>query len=136
MVQLLLEKDHIRDLLANYCFYTDACLADKWLDLFVEDAIWDGGPSRCFEGKAALKSFIETEGRKAFGLKHVNSNPVITVDGTQAYVRSYLVVYANTDAGDQSMFAGHYFDHLVKHENRWLFKSRKLRADLTEMPTE
>jgi 3-phenylpropionate/cinnamic acid dioxygenase small subunit len=126
------EKDQIRDVLSNYCFYTDGGYPDRWVDLFTDDCQWDGGPFGVCGSKEELRAFIRQGGDAGIGMKHMTTNIVISLEGAQARARSYVLVLGKADQGNSILFAGHYDDVLVKTDGRWLIRSRKLRSDLSE----
>ena len=127
------QKENIRETLALYCFYTDGGEGGKWVDLFTEDCIWDGGPFGYCGDKAALRAFNEKTGDAGVGLKHINTNLVIAVEGDEASVKSYVLVLGKADQGNPVLFAGHYEDQMVRRDGRWLFKRRTVHTDLSKM---
>ena len=40
------------------------------------------------------------------------------------------------ETGAAIFFAGHYCDHLIKRDGRWLIKTRMLRAELSDTPMD
>jgi hypothetical protein len=126
------EKDQIRDVLSNYCFYTDGGYPDRWVDLFTDDCQWDGGPFGLCASKQELRAFMKQSGAAGIGMKHMTTNIVIRLEGAQARARSYVLVLGKADQWNSILFAGHYDDVLVKTDGRWLIRSRKLRSDLSE----
>ena len=59
MAAVLEEKDAIHETIANYCFYFDSGVFDKWVDLFTDDGVWDGGALGVHKGKDALRAFLK-----------------------------------------------------------------------------
>lgn len=134
MSSILEDKDSIRETLANYCFYTDSGQADRFADLFTKDGVWDGGPFGYCGDQEALRAFMKRTGAASVGLKHMTTNIVIDLDGDHAWVKSYVLVLGRADQGNPIFFAGHYHDVMVRRDGSWLFKSRRITADLTAQP--
>jgi hypothetical protein len=123
------EKEQIRELLANYCFYSDAGRASAYLGLFTEDAELDLGPHGHFRGKAALKALQERKGGSPTSVRHYNTNIVISIDGAEAAVKSYVLAVNLGEQTPAMMFAGFYQDRLVKRDGTWLFQHRQVRTE-------
>lgn len=135
MTTVLEEKDAIHETIANYCFYVDAGELDKWADLFTDDGIFDAGDLGRCTGKDAIRAFIEPTlrpwSKTMPPAKHCVMNEIITVNGTEATAKSYIVVIVAKGEGELvTSLAGRYEDQLVKQGVRWLFKSRKVHPDL------
>jgi ketosteroid isomerase-like protein len=133
MATILEEKDGIHETIANYCFHFDGAEFDKWVDLFTDDGVFDAGAMGVQKGKDALRAFLKniklTNGSPM--MKHCVMNEVIKVDGDKATAKSYIVVVRSKGEGALvNGLAGRYEDQLVKQDDRWLFKSRKVHFDL------
>lgn len=134
MASVIEEKEAIRDVLSAYCFYVDDGEFDKWADLFSEDAVFDAGPQGKTQGRAAIRDFIA----KAVPLKgegparkHCTMNSMIQLNGTEAKVDSYIIVVREAEQGIMTSLAGRYEDLLVKQDDTWRFKVRKIHFDIT-----
>jgi len=133
MAAVLEEKDAIHETIANYCFYFDGGEFDKWVDLFTDDGVWDGGALGVHKGKDALRAFLKnvplTDGSPM--MKHCVMNEIINVNGDKATAKSYFVAFRSKGEGViVNSLAGRYEDELVKQGSRWLFKKRKVHTDL------
>ena len=117
-------REAIRELLHRYCHYVDAGDADKWAGLYVEDGSFDLGTGRGpIQGRAALREFAAAF-RAGTGL-HLSANPIISIEGDEATVSSYVVVIGG--AGDPKInLAGRYEDRLRQVGGEWLIWSRCL----------
>jgi hypothetical protein len=126
------DREAIRDVLSRYCHYVDAGEGDKWAELFTEDGSFgrEGGSFDIgvgpFVGRAALRKMASRF--RADGL-HFSANPVITVDGDDATVTSYVLVLQGREHPEVRM-SGRYEDRLRKVDGRWLFSSRHLSTDM------
>jgi ketosteroid isomerase-like protein len=119
-------EDHeaIRELLHKYCHYVDSADTEGWLSLYVDDGSLDmgmGGPP--FAGKEALRTFASAR-RPGTGL-HLSANPIITVDGNEATVVSYVVVIGGND-DPRVRLAGRYEDRMRRAGSQWRFVTRRL----------
>ena len=139
MASVLEEKDAIHETIANYCFHFDGGKFDQWVDLFTDDGTFDAGPrGGVQEGKDALRAFVGAlPGRMPMKdgapmLKHCVMNEIIKVDGDEATAMSYIIVVRSKGEGGVLVngLAGRYEDNLVKQDDRWLFKTRKVHFDL------
>jgi hypothetical protein len=137
MTSVLEEKDAIHETIASYCFHFDGGEFDKWVDLFAEDGTFDAGRMGAHSGKDALRAFVSSvkktlpmaNGMPA--LKHCVMNEIIKVNGEEATAQSYVVaIIAKGEGALVNGLAGRYEDQLVKHLDRWLFKTRKVHFDL------
>jgi ketosteroid isomerase-like protein len=133
MASVLEEKDAIHETIANYCFHFDGAEFDKWVDLFTDDGVFDAGAMGVQKGKDALRAFLKnirlTNGSPM--MKHCVMNEIIKVNGDEATAKSYIVVVRSKGEGALvNGLAGRYEDQLVKQEDRWLFKNRKVHFDL------
>jgi hypothetical protein len=135
MAAILEEKEAIHEIIANYCFYFDGGEFDKWVDLFTDDAVFDGGALglRVKKGKDMLRAFVKrfplTDGIPM--MKHCVMNEIIKVNGDKATAKSYFVLFRSKGKGTLvNGLAGCYEDELVKQGNRWLFKKRRIHMVL------
>jgi hypothetical protein len=137
MATVLEEKDAIHETIANYCFHFDGGEFNQWVDLFTEDGRFDAGAGGVQEGKEALRAFVGAlPGRIPMKdgaplVKHCVMNEIIKVNGEEATAKSYIVVVRSK--GESALvngLAGRYEDTLVKQDDRWLFKTRKVHFDL------
>jgi hypothetical protein len=72
-------------------------------DLWDQDGVLDSDLSR-LEGPAAVRAMVESEGQRALiaqGCAHVQSAPVITVDGDRATATAYSQVLLHTQDGHE-----------------------------------
>jgi SnoaL-like domain len=132
MTSMLEDKDAIREMFAQYCFYTDSGQFEKYVNLFTEDCDWDGGPFGHHQGRANLLAMLKQGGDTATKLRHSTTNSLITINGNEARAISYVQVLGVGEPAPVIFFAGIYLDYLIKQNGRWLFKQRKLRTDFSE----
>ena len=125
------DREAIRELLHGYCLCVDSGDADKWVDLFTDDATFtvqrgSFGIEGPVTGRAALHRLAS--GFRADGL-HFSSNAVIDVQGDEATVTSYVLVLQGTDDPNVRL-GGRYQDQLRRVDGRWRFASRQLVAQM------
>jgi len=123
------DHDAIRRLLADYCFGTDTGDTERWLGCFTDDIIWDGGAFGRFEGKEQARAYHRQAGDAMLNFRHINSNPLIDVDGDRASVDSYVQVYDQSGPTSTLIFSGFYRDTLAQQGGQWLIRTRDLIAD-------
>lgn len=125
------DKEAIRDTMARYCLYVDAGLNEKWLGLFTDDAVWDGGAWGKAVGREQLRALAEAnvDGRAA-GLRHLNLNHVIELEGDGAHVISHVFTLTGAGSAPRVMAIAFYDDRMVKISGHWRFKSRVVKETL------
>jgi uncharacterized protein (TIGR02246 family) len=135
MISILEEKDAIRDLMSEYCFYVDNGEFEKFAGLFTPDGIFETGPLGKLQGRKAIQDFIAAHVPRAGegpARKHCTMNHLIKVNGNEAQANSYIVVIREADGGNIiASLAGRYEDLLVKEAGEWRFKVRKIHFDIT-----
>ena len=130
MASLLEEKDAIRDVLSAYCFYMDNGEFDRWAALFAEDGIFETARG-IVEGRMAIRDYVVKGLPHPTDSKHCTLNSIIQVRGAEATVDSYIIVVRKADPGIVTSLAGRYEDLLVKQEDAWRFKVRKIHSDIS-----
>ena len=133
-MSILEEKDAIRDLMSAYCFHVDEGEFDKFAGLFASDATFEPGPQGKYQGRDAIRKFIESVVPRAGegpARKHCTMNHLITVNGSEAQAHSYIVVVREADGAIIPSLAGRYEDLLIKEGGEWRFKVRKIHFDIT-----
>jgi hypothetical protein len=129
-LQALEDRDEIARLKARYCQLNDGGWAgpthdhvDEVVDLFVEDAVWDGGP---VAGKAVGKANIHalfTAFQVVPFIIHNVMNPIIDIKGDAA-TGNWHAIIPGTDAQGQALWTfGLYKEHYVRTEQGWRFSS-------------
>jgi hypothetical protein len=130
-------SDHqeIRNLLATYCHLYDDGFIEEWGELFKHGAYTFMGKK--FSGvKNILDWIIPTSVRN--GVRHVNFNIAIHVDGEAATAKSDFVTVARDVTGmlkvdNPESVWGRYDDTLAKIDGRWWFVDRVVTLDNPEM---
>ncbi|MCH1436078.1 MAG: nuclear transport factor 2 family protein [Acidimicrobiales bacterium] len=80
---------------------------------------------------AHFASIVKVHGDGTWRTKHVTSNPIVTIDGDQATIRSMYTVLQQTDRVPlQAIIAGRYHDTLNRIDGSWHLVERRYFADL------
>jgi hypothetical protein len=117
----------IRNLKARYCELCDTGYrADELAALFVDDAIWDGGPALgVHEGRDAIRRFFEEMPTTlAFAIHHVTNPRIEVAADANSAVGHWLLLQVATSArrGQALWLAATYEDEYVRVGGEWRFK--------------
>jgi 3-phenylpropionate/cinnamic acid dioxygenase small subunit len=122
---MLEDKDAIRDLLHQYCFYMDEGRFSELSALFSEDGEWIA-PYRTAKGPAEIAAWLQQSVPPRPRRVHYVMNSIIECSDARATARSnYLVMVEGSD-GPLPSVCGVYDDVLVKRAGGWRFQSRRL----------
>jgi ketosteroid isomerase-like protein len=123
------DQEAIRELLHRYCHYADAADTEGWLSLYVKEScsLDMGMGAEPMVGVEALRQFASA--RRPGTSIHLSSNAVISVEGDEAGVASYVVVIRGNDNPKMAL-AGRYDDRLRKVDGEWRFVARKLEPQM------
>jgi 3-phenylpropionate/cinnamic acid dioxygenase small subunit len=123
------EKDAIREMLAQYCFRLDDGHFAEMAALFTENGVWDTAFGRA-TGRPAIAELARSLRARAGDQRpraiHLVTNIAISLDDASAQVRSNWVVVQNSPDGPKVGSGGAYEDQLVKEQDQWLFRYRKI----------
>lgn len=115
-IQAQEDIEAIKQLRVRYCLCVDTRDWDAMADLFVDDAIWDGGPFGRYEGRPAIREFLQSLPRMlAFSLHYV-MNPIIELAGEdRATGVWYLFEPCTMVEGNEAIWGtGRYEERYVK----------------------
>ena len=111
---------------------------DEFLDCFTADAVYkvrmrlEVANGFTYEGQEQLSAYFDshTHAPAAFH-KHVTVNPLITVDGGEADVRSYFLRVDSPSAGPAVVLAaGRYLDRFERAaDGGWRIRSRRCEVE-------
>jgi ketosteroid isomerase-like protein len=124
-------NDHLGVLrtLSLYCQLCDDGRFDEWAELYTDDAVFTVAGRR-YEGRAAIKAFIEAGQPPERRGKHVCANPVVDLEADGVTARAttdYVFVGRGADGGFAVTSAGRYHDRLVRADDgRWRFAERAI----------
>ena len=130
--QIARDKTAIAELIAQYNFAIDHEDYQGWADCFAPAGIFDGVIGK-FDAHRDLDRFVTEVKRLSAdspNLRHYVSNILSEVGGDTAQSKCFLLMTSTTkEGGTKIAIAGEYEDQLVKHDGKWLFSYRKVRAD-------
>lgn len=119
----------VRRLLALYCQLLDDRRYDEWSALFTDNGVWALG-GREYHGPAETRAFMDQllRDRPHRRTRHLNTNLVIEVDGTEGRVTSdYAMLAREPDDAPWTVIAfGRYVDRVVHSISGWQFAERRL----------
>jgi 3-phenylpropionate/cinnamic acid dioxygenase small subunit len=126
------EKEAIRELFSEYCFRMDDGLYRDVAELFTEDGEWTASYShaRGREEIAAMLARNIPPRQSGVTRKHFVLNSLIRVAGNTATARASYLVFVGRGGGPEPVVAGTYDDDLVKGEEGWRFRRRRLVHDI------
>lgn len=128
-IQLLLDKEEIRELTYRFARGVDRRDAELMRSCYHEDAMDFHG---VFDGPAPdyVRWAEANMPRIADRTTHHVSNGLIEVDGDQAYAESYVLAahrYTREDGTTADCLVGaRYVDHLERRDGSWRIKTRQL----------
>ncbi len=128
---VLEDVEEIKRLKRKYCAYCDDNYdADALAELFVEDAVWDGGALRPrINGREAIREFfVAAKERLPFAI-HMVLNPIIEVNGDTAKGTWYLFQPCTFAEGNRAVWgSARYDEEYVRVDGRWMFKNLALTS--------
>jgi 3-phenylpropionate/cinnamic acid dioxygenase small subunit len=121
------DLEQIRLVLARYCQLCDDGRFEEWAELYTADASFHV-MGRSYEGRAAIRSFIEAGQPPERRGKHVCANPIIELDeaGGRATATTDYIFVGRTAEGLAVTSAGRYHDTFVRDEGIWRFARREI----------
>lgn len=121
-VELLADREAIKELRAAYCYRIDDRDWDGFTELFTPDAHLDFGPIGVYDGTAEIRDFAEhVVGARQPFLSHMIHNPRLDIDGDTATGRWYFEVPCTFDDGEAGWIQGRYRDEYARREVGWRF---------------
>jgi 3-phenylpropionate/cinnamic acid dioxygenase small subunit len=126
------DKDAIRELLARYCFLLDGYKLKEFAALFTADGEWisRNGQAAGPEAIERLLRGLVPEPAPGKRRKHFTANILIDLTGDGAAVVSNFLVVRDSETGPVIAVAGTYDDTVVRTNEGWKFKSRRLSHDI------
>lgn len=123
----------ISELVARYNHAVDFGDVDAWMECFTHDGSFESGPrpSSSVHGTEELRAYAERVAEGAGRMRHWTSNSVIEGDGDEATHRMYLAVLgvARTGEAPRLLLTGIYDDQLVRADDVWQFRGRRVTFD-------
>lgn len=127
-VQVLEDVEAIKQLKARYCLACDDNFnVNALMDLFAEDAIWEGDNLGLHQGREAIRDFYRGITSLLTFAIHYVTNPVIDVEGDRARGSWYLLEPGTRRNEEALWIVGRYDDEYARIDGRWLFKRVNLK---------
>lgn len=120
-LQILEDKDEIRELTARYCYAVVAQDGDALLDMFASDGEFHMGTSSWRDQAELSKLYKEQVG--AIGPKPFIQNHVVQVNGDTA-TGNCAVEIRVIEKGESVTACGHYDDNYRRVNGKWKFAKR------------
>lgn len=136
-LRALADRAEIGELVVRYVTALDTRDADKYADVFTDDAVYEV-TGTVYEGRDAIRKIVtdlqenrarsEAQGVAPTDLYHVMSNSSIElISATEARHTSYAQTVRAAEGGQFIVgFMGRYEDVIVRRDGRWQILSRKL----------
>lgn len=120
----------LRRLTHDYAWCVDTFNLDGLVELFTEDAVFDGTPTGVayMGGATAIRDFFQAQFAMTTHMLHVASNQRFDIDGDSARGTVYYIAQARTKDGGDAVGRGYYEDTYVRTAEGWRIRLRKAFA--------
>ncbi len=132
-LQVLEDREAIRECLARYCYNADLGRPKEWASNFTPDGVLDTGPGTRAEGYEQLLAYISPPkgGRKTIANRGIHNitNLFIRVNGNKAWAEGYQIVLVKDTDGEARKVFKMGLSHWTfeKRNGRWFIKERVRR---------
>ena len=129
-LKVLEDVEAIKRLKARYCAHCDDNYnPDALGELFVEDAVWDGGDLGRNEGREAIRTFFARASKRRPFAIHMVMNPIIEVNGDTATGIWYLFQPNTLAEGNRAVWgSARYDEEYVRVDGEWKFKNLRVTS--------
>lgn len=132
VLQRLVDKDEIIDLVHRYSYCVDHRLYDEVISLFTEECVLDyGGPgiSPPVRGRRALRQMFANPSAGFAATSHHNANVLVTFAADdRASVRTSVYAWHRRKNGTTPSLWGYYHDTVERGPEGWRIATRQLRV--------
>ena len=122
------DREQIADLVHRYSDAVVHRARDQWVSCWAEDALWDLGPDRVIVGRAAIADHWQKSMDRIECVVQLVANGTASANDMTGEGRWYFSEHLRRRNGELGMLLAYYDDSYVRHEDRWLFASRRLRS--------
>lgn len=138
-VQLLEDREAIRELILAYGAAHDGRDYRTFASLFARDGEWVGGLGTAKGPEAIFELMNRTIGHnprpEGSGTFHIMANERIEIDGDRASARTQWIYLApGDDRAPRMVYLGHYDDQFVREDGKWKFLRREAPLDIPATP--
>jgi hypothetical protein len=124
-LQMLEDREKIKELRASYCWTVDEGKFEEFVDLFTDDVDCDFGSLGAFKGKAEWRKFVyETIPSFFSKMRHLIHNEYTNLDGDNAEGKAYFE-FIGIRQGENFVGGGHYEHKYIKINDQWKIRSIK-----------
>lgn len=139
-LQRAADELEIRNLVARLAQLADDGELDEYIQLFTEDAVWDGGAALgTKQGHAEL--LAAARDRRASGAagpgtnsRHVITTSVVDVADDRATGRAVFHFYVKTDGAPELALLGLYDDEFERTDGGWRLSRRAITVGVSPEP--
>ncbi len=121
-LQMLRDKEEIRELYARYCFFVDMGMPERFAESFCEDGVLWLSDRGSFRGREEISAHVARRVGKTFHLIHNVS--IDRVEEAEAVAHAYFQLLDPETAA--TVAYGTYDDLLVRVGGRWLWSRKKV----------
>jgi len=137
-VQVLEDREAIRQLIIDYGTYHDHRDYRSLSSLFAFNGVWESGMGRGEGPEGVFRLMDEAIGHNPLpegsGTYHVLTNEGITLDGDRAgALTKWIFMTPAADGAPSIQVLGHYNDEFVREKGVWKFLRREAPVDLPAM---
>lgn len=130
IVQELIDREKIREVVHRYCWAVDRGTLEEVMAFFDDDSCeLRLIPGKTYLGKAAVQKWygIYIQNRMEV-LRHLIHNQIISIEGDTAVSKSYFDAVGDLK-GESITVAGFYEDTLLRVRGKWKFTQKVIRLD-------
>jgi 3-phenylpropionate/cinnamic acid dioxygenase small subunit len=131
VLQRLVDKDEIIDLVHRYSYCVDHRLYDEVASLFTEECVLDYGPgiAPLVRGRRALRQMFAHPSGGFAATSHHNANVLVTFEeDDRASVRTSVYAWHQRKNGTTPRLWGYYHDTVERCPDGWRIATRQLRV--------
>lgn len=123
-LQLLIDKEEIKDLMSKYCHGIDKKEEDLFMSIWAEDGVYEL-PRGQASGIEEVRELVRRVWREVPKCHHHITNPLIEVEGETAKARTDVIYYRHNADGFLQLLSGSYLFDFQKTSGQW--KTRHLK---------
>ena len=131
-----LDKMEVKEAFARYAVTMDTGAADKFAEVFTEDASWRWETEAfnvVFRGREELRDMAALVARSCPGAQHMTGNHIVDIQGGKAHAVCELMVSISRPEAIYPVMQGFYDADLVKVGGKWLFSEIRVRVQNPEI---
>ena len=137
-VQVLEDREAIRQLIIDYGVYHDHRDYRALSALFARNGVWESGMGRGEGPEGVFRLMDDAIGHNPLpegsGTYHVLTNDAITMNGDRASaLTKWLFITPGAEGAPSVQVLGHYNDEFIREDGVWKFLRREAPVDLPVM---